>query len=210
MKFKPVHELSSDELNHILYMARQFIEWNIEPKYCQLHALIDSVKESMVYFMPDDEDLIQNINNANEASLIINTFTGAPHPLREGLTILRELYEIINANRKDLYLYQLTTKIRDYLDTIEPYVLREKLDKFHLMQSDRAKKARTRNGLSPEARQERDKKILADYDKSKSRLSLESFAKHHEKKRSYKKGNGEYLKKSAIKKIIKANHTNDT
>ena len=183
MKFKPVHELSSDELNHILYMARQFIEWNIEPKYCQLHALIDSVKESMVYFMPDDEDLIQNINNANEASLIINTFTGAPHPLREGLTILRELYEIINANRKDLYLYQLTTKIRDYLDTIEPFVLSEKLNKYHSKQSKIRGKRQTWKGKTRAELEARNKEIVEHFRSTK--LTPNSFAEKHAEKYGY-------------------------
>lgn len=107
----------------------------------------------------------------------------------------------------DEHINLLERKWRAWLTVIgwDSWIVSKKNSKT---QSDRAKKPRTRGGIDPEARRQRNEKILADFEKSP--LCLESFAKHHEKKRSYKKGNGEYLKQSAIKKIIKANHTNDT
>jgi len=187
MKFKPIHEISSDELNHILYRAKQFIEWNIEPKYCQLHALIDSIKESMVYFMPNDGDLIQNINDANEALLIINTFTIVPHPLKEGLIVLRELYEIINTNGNNLYLYQLTAKIRNYLDTIEPFVLREELNKYHSKQRKIRGKRQTWKGKTRVEIEADKKKIVEHFIEHNqiTEIKPNSFAEIHAEEYGY-------------------------
>lgn len=107
----------------------------------------------------------------------------------------------------DEHINLLERKWREWL-TVIGWASWIDTSKYSKEQSEKGSKPRTRNGLNPEARQERDKKILADYEKSP--MCRESFAEHHAKKKSYKKGNGEYLKKSAIKNIIKANQANDT
>jgi len=70
--------------------------------------------------------------------------------------------------------------------------------------TEKARKTRTRNGMTPAERDERDEIIRADF--AKSKVSLESFAKHHAKKDPYKKGNGESLSAPGIKYVIKKGH----
>jgi hypothetical protein len=185
MKFEPIHELPATELDFIISNARKFLEWNIEPKYCHLNALIDSIKRSLIHFLPDDEDLIKDINDANEATLIIKTcFINEPHPLKDGLIALREIFNVINADGKNFDSLKIKWAINDYQTSIKPFYLDEKLSKFQLMQSKKAKKPRTRNGMTPEERTERNNKIIEHF--KRTHLSQSSFATKHEAKYALK------------------------
>lgn len=175
MKFEPIHEIPADGLSLILNNARQFIEWNIEPRHCHLHGLMDSIKESLIHFLPDDEDLIKDIHDANEATLIINTFAEYPHPLKEGLIALREIFEVINTDGGDFYQHKIKSLINDYLETIESYVLKEKLDNFHLMQRQKRAKRQTWKGLTREEMEVRDEKILELFRESKLNMNAWSL-----------------------------------
>jgi hypothetical protein len=194
MEIKPIHELPVDEVNLILRNAEKFIEWNIEPKYCHLNALINSIKQSLIYFLPDDEDLIKNMNDEKEATDIINSFpvNSPPHPLREGLILLREIFNVMNT-KQNLDPLKMGWAINDYLLTVEPFILKEKLNNFHLTQSAKAKNPRMRNGIDPQAREKRNNRIRESFKTTK--LSLNSFAKNEAKKHN--------LSPSQIKKIIK-------
>lgn len=197
MKIQPIHEISTKDLNLILSNARTFLKWNIEPRYYHFHTLIDSIKKSMVHFLPEnDEDLVNGINDVDEASAIIDTFTEYPHPLKEGLIVLREIFEIVNTEGKHYRLHKMRGLINDYLETIRPCVLEEKLQCFYLTQSDKARRPRTRNGMTPADRLKRDRDIKKDYEKAseKGKISLHGFATKYQKKYN--------LSPSQIKKII--------
>lgn len=181
-----IHELPAEEINLILLQAKNFLEWGIEPKYYQLNLLIDSIKQSLIHFMPDDKDLIRDINTASKASLIIDTFrTDYPHPLKEGLIILREIFNVINGAEKAYSPYKIQWAINDYLTTIKPYFLEEKLQKFQSTQSEKAKKPRARNGITPGIREERNKKIIQHFNQAlitNPSLTHSSFAEKHAEK----------------------------
>lgn len=194
MEIEPIHKLPADAVDLILGNANKFLEWNIEPKDCHLNALINSIKNSLIHFLPLDADLIKDINDTNMATVIINTFpaTSPPHPLREGLILLREIFNVVNANQ-DYDLLKLRWAINDYLISVEPFLLKEKLNNFQLTQSEKAKKPRMRNGIDPQAREKRNNQIRESFKTTK--LSLNSFAKNEAKKHN--------LSPSQIKKIIK-------
>lgn len=176
MKFESIHEISADNLTLILNNAQRFIEWNIEPKYQHLYALADSIKESLIHFLPDDEDLIKDINDANTAAIIVNTFpSGESHPLKEGLIVLRRIFDVVNVQRADCDFLRLRWAINDYLETIESYVLKEKLDNFHLMQRQKRAKRQTWKGLTREEMEVRDEKILELFRESKLNMNAWSL-----------------------------------
>jgi hypothetical protein len=191
MNIEPIHEIPVEEIELILNNAEKFIEWNIEPKHWHFYELIDSIKQSLIHFLPDDEGLIKDINQANEANLIINTFTTEPHPLKEGLIALREIFNVISGEQ-EYSSQKMQWVINDYLSSIEPYVLKEKLNKYHLTQSEKGSKPRTRYGLTPEERKLRNEKINKAWKLSK--LTLNNFAKRESEKYN--------ISPTAIKNII--------
>ena len=194
MDIEPIHELPADEVDLILRNAKKFIEYNIEPKYCHLNALINSIKQSLIYFLPDDADLIKDINDPKMAADMINTFpaTSPPHPLKEGLILLREIFNVMNTNQ-NLDPLKMGWAINLYLISVEPFLLEKKLNNFHLTQSAKAKNPRIRNGIDPQVREKRNNRIRESFKTTK--LSLNSFAKNEAKKHN--------LSPSQIKKIIK-------
>jgi len=193
MSIEPIHELPADELELILRNARKFHEWDIEPKDWHLKELIKSVKKSLTYFLPDDADLIKDINDAKEATLIINTFTDYPHPLKEGLIALREIFNVINTSSEKYTLLKIREAIGDYLISIEPFVLREKLNKFQLSQKKKRAKRKTWHGLNKEEIKIRDQNIIDKFKNSK--LTSNNFANKYQ--------NEFDLKPSQIRTIIR-------
>lgn len=176
MKFESIHEISADNLTLILNNAQRFIEWNIEPKYQHLYALADSIKESLIHFLPDDEDLIKDINDANTAAIIVNTFpSGESHPLKEGLIVLRRIFDVVNVQRADCDFLRLRWAINDYLISVKPYALEEKLNKFHATQSENRAKRKTWKGLTREEMEVRDEKILELFRESKLNMNAWSL-----------------------------------
>lgn len=176
MKFESIHEISANNLTLILNNAQRFIEWNIEPKYQHLYALADSIKESLIHFLPDDEDLIKDINDANTAAIIVNTFpSGESHPLKEGLIVLRRIFDVVNVQRADCDFLRLRWAINDYLISVKPYALEEKLNKFHATQSENRAKRKTWKGLTREEMEVRDEKILELFRESKLNMNAWSL-----------------------------------
>lgn len=178
MKFESIHEISADNLTLILNNAQRFIEWNIEPKYQHLYALADSIKESLIHFLPDDEDLIKDINDANTAAIIVNTFpSGESHPLKEGLIVLRRIFDVVNVQRADCDFLRLRWAINDYLISVKPYALEEKLNKFHATQSENRAKRKTWKGKDRLEIEKRNKEVVEGFRNSK--LTLNNWAKKH-------------------------------
>lgn len=200
----PIHNFSEGMINDILHTATKFIEWEIEPKFYQLNVLIESIKSSMIYFLPEDEEFIKNINTVDEATRIINTFRAiaGAHPLKEGLVALRHIFQIINSDGKNFSSLPLKWVLNDYLETIKPYILEEKVNKHNLAQSKKASKERTlrkqRRGqvviIDPETRRKRNNEIFIAWENKKT--SPNSFYISQGKKHD--------LSRSAIRKIIES------
>ena len=180
-----IHNYTKDNIADILHDACKFIEWDISPKFYHLETLIQAIKNSLIYFLPEDESLIKNINSTGDATIIINTFTEAPHPLKEGLIALRGIFQIINSDGKIYTSCELRWLLDDYLEAIKPYVLEEKVRNYSLAQSKRASKKRVRGGLSPKDREERDNEIRLKWEQARAtnkHLKLHSYAINNHKK----------------------------
>jgi hypothetical protein len=175
-----IHKISDDELSEILRIARTFIEWGIEPKYAQLNALVESIKKSMVYFMNYREDEINSVNDAAQATIIIDTFNNLPHPLKDGLIAIREIYKVIESDGAQFSPLTIHNAIRDYLLTIKPAYLEEKLDTYKTGQRIKRGNRRTWKGLTKKEITERNNKIIEAFRKTK--LTRNSFAERQAKK----------------------------
>jgi len=128
-------------------------------------------------------------------TLLINSFNGLPHPLREGLIALRKIFNVKNTGCAFNWL-EITWAINDYLETIEPHALRGQLNAFQLSQSEKGKRPRNVRGLTPQDRERRNQEIKKHFKdvSEKSALSLNGFAQRYAKKYN--------LSPTGIKKII--------
>ncbi len=177
----PIHDIPDDELDLILENAKTFIEWNIEPKLYHLDYLVQSIKNSYVYFFPEDKDLIKGINTGTAQSIIKSFKTGELHPLYACLIALVEIFNVINSDGKTFKRFQIKYPINDYLQAIKPYVQEEKLKKYSKVQSEKGGKSRTVRGLTPEQRKNRDQEIFEAYTTAnkKTGMTAHSFANRH-------------------------------
>jgi hypothetical protein len=139
-----------------------------------VNALIEAIKASMIHFMAIQRDTIKSINNANQATVIIDSFNNLPHPLKEGLIAVRELYNIIDGEH--FLLLPIHNAINNYLLTIKPYYLEEKLQIRNQIQQKNRNKRDTWGGLTSAQIADRNKRIVEKFKTSK--LSANSFAEN--------------------------------
>lgn len=187
-----VYLLDPEEMNHVIRILQQHLKEG-QPGHGPDMDLIIAPLEGYI------QTEYQRIGKRHIGTDAAMEFMLAAEDIKNRMVTRRNLY--------DEHINLLERKWREWLIIIGWDLWIDK-DKYSKGQSEKGSKPRTRNGLDPRARRERNEKILADFEKSP--LCLESFAEYHEKKEPYQKGNGEYLKKSAIKKIIQASQTNDT
>lgn len=72
--------------------------------------------------------------------------------------------------------------------------------RFFVRQGFAATRPRAKNGMTPADRSKRNEEIRADF--ASSNLTKNSFIKRHSERKTYPKGNGQFLSASAIRDIL--------
>jgi hypothetical protein len=122
MDIEPIHVLPADELEHLLSITQEGVEFlkvRVKPELPKaLYFLIDSVKKSLVFFFPEHADLIAKITDTKVA---IKAMRKAQkfYPLAEGVEALSKIYDVIFNYETPKAFYEMEEAVHEWEEAAE-------------------------------------------------------------------------------------------